>query len=276
MAPVGQYLRYSKVFDEQANLRVLALAATLDATRPSGVREIYPGYGSVYVEWEDRTLSNERATAWIDAALEADHDDLKEPADITVPVSYGGLDTDEVAEADRPEPRRDRRGARGQELPRLRPRDGRPADDGEHRRAPARPPARRPAHRRPRARRRDRQRAGHDLPGADAGRVERDRHRARERLRPAPRRPVPVRAGRHGPLRARGRRGPRRPPSAASCCPRRHTRPRCASRRPARSTSCSTAAASTRRITGWRRPARSTPAPPAWPTGSAATRPARR
>jgi KipI family sensor histidine kinase inhibitor len=98
MAPVGQYLRYSKVFDEQANLRVLALAATLDATRPSGVREIYPGYGSVYVEWEDRTLSNERATAWIDAALEADHDDLKEPADITVPVKYGGLDTDEVAE----------------------------------------------------------------------------------------------------------------------------------------------------------------------------------
>ena len=65
MAPVGQYLRYSTVFDERANLRVLALAATLDATRPDGVREIYPGYGSVYVEWEDRTLSNERATAWI-------------------------------------------------------------------------------------------------------------------------------------------------------------------------------------------------------------------
>jgi KipI family sensor histidine kinase inhibitor len=98
MAPVGQYLRYSTVFDEQANLRVLALAATLNATRPDGVREIYPGYGSVYVEWEDRTLSNERATAWIDAALDADHDDLGEPAEITVPVSYGGLDTDEVAE----------------------------------------------------------------------------------------------------------------------------------------------------------------------------------
>ena len=63
------------------------------------MREIYPGYGSVYVEWDDRTLSDERATAWIDAALEADHDDLEEPADITVPVRYGGLDTDEVAEA---------------------------------------------------------------------------------------------------------------------------------------------------------------------------------
>ncbi|MEA2244527.1 MAG: hypothetical protein QOD24_4083 [Solirubrobacteraceae bacterium] len=98
MAPVGQYLRYSTVFDEQANLRVLALAATLDATRPEGVREIYPGYGSVYVEWEDRTLSNERATQWIDGALQAEHDDLKDPAEITVGVRYGGLDTDAVAE----------------------------------------------------------------------------------------------------------------------------------------------------------------------------------
>ena len=98
MAPVGQYLRYSTVFDEQANLRVLALAATLDATRPEGVREIYPGYGSVYVEWEDRTLANQRATQWIDDALRADHDDLKDPADLTVGVRYGGIDTDEVAE----------------------------------------------------------------------------------------------------------------------------------------------------------------------------------
>jgi KipI family sensor histidine kinase inhibitor len=98
VAPVGQYLRYSTVFDEQANLRVLALAATLNATRPDGVREIYPGYGSVYVEWEDRTLSSEHAQRWIDDALEADHDDLGEPAEITVPVSYGGIDTDDVAE----------------------------------------------------------------------------------------------------------------------------------------------------------------------------------
>src|SRR4051794_29547712 len=99
MAPVGQYLRYSTVFDEQANLRVLALAATLDATRPDGVREIYPGYGSVYVEWEDRTLSTADATAWIDAALAAEHDELEDPANITVPVRYGGLDTDDVASA---------------------------------------------------------------------------------------------------------------------------------------------------------------------------------
>ena len=99
MAPVGQYLRYTEVFDERANLRVLALAATLDATRPDGVREIYPGYGSVYVEWDDTVLANDRATEWIDAALASDHDELGDVREITVPVRYGGLDTDDVAEA---------------------------------------------------------------------------------------------------------------------------------------------------------------------------------
>ena len=113
MAPVGQYLRYSTVFDEQANLRVLALAATLDATRPDGVREIYPGYGSVYVEWEDRTLSNERATR-VDrrGARSRPRRPRATPAEITVPVSYGGLDTDEVAEQTGLSPERDRRAPR--------------------------------------------------------------------------------------------------------------------------------------------------------------------
>ena len=99
MAPVGQYLRYSTVFDAQANLRVLALAAALSATKPEGVREIYPGYGSVYVEWDDARLSNDQANVWIDNALEAPEESLRDPAEITVPVRYGGLDTDEVAEA---------------------------------------------------------------------------------------------------------------------------------------------------------------------------------
>ena len=37
------------------------LAAALNASKPDGVREIYPGFGSVYVEWDDARLSNERA-----------------------------------------------------------------------------------------------------------------------------------------------------------------------------------------------------------------------
>ena len=50
---------------------MLALAAALNASKPDGVREIYPGFGSVYVEWDDARLSNERAKAWVDAALDA-------------------------------------------------------------------------------------------------------------------------------------------------------------------------------------------------------------
>src|SRR4051794_41296295 len=99
MAPVGQYLRYSTVFDERASLRVLALAAALDASRPDGVREIYPGYGSVYVEWDDAVLPD--AKPWIDAALAAPETGLGEPREGEVPVRYGGVDTDPLAEATR-------------------------------------------------------------------------------------------------------------------------------------------------------------------------------
>ena len=79
MPAVGQYLRYSTTFDLEANRRVRVLAAALNASKPDGVREIYPGFGSVYVEWDDARLSNERAQAWVDAALEAPSEALDEP-----------------------------------------------------------------------------------------------------------------------------------------------------------------------------------------------------
>jgi KipI family sensor histidine kinase inhibitor len=100
VAPVGQYLRFATVFDEHANRRVHALARALEATRPAGVREIYPGYGSVYVEWEDAVLSDARAAAWVDAALDAPEDgDDPAPREVVIPVRYGGLDTDALAAA---------------------------------------------------------------------------------------------------------------------------------------------------------------------------------
>ena len=97
MAPVGQYLRFATQFDEAANIRVLALAAQLDAGRPVGVREIYPGYGSVYVEWDDAVLSSIDATRWIDAALAAPPLAENEPRRLEIPVRYGGPDTADVA-----------------------------------------------------------------------------------------------------------------------------------------------------------------------------------
>src|SRR3954468_1498872 len=97
MPPVGQYLRYATEFSEAASLRVLKLTAALNASRPGGVREIYPGYGSVYVEWDDAVLPD--AKPWIEAALAAPETGLGEPREVEVPVRYGGLDTDAVAEA---------------------------------------------------------------------------------------------------------------------------------------------------------------------------------
>ena len=97
MAPVGQYLRYSEVFDEQANLRVLALAAALAASRPDGVREIYPGYGSVYVEWEDATLPNERAAAWIDRDSSAPVLPCAGPSRLTARISPAALTSTSTA-----------------------------------------------------------------------------------------------------------------------------------------------------------------------------------
>ena len=97
MAPVGQYLRFATRFDEAANVRVLALATRLAASRPVGVREIYPGYGSAYVEWDDAVLSNIDATRWIDAALAASPLVEHEPRRLEIPVRYGGPDTADVA-----------------------------------------------------------------------------------------------------------------------------------------------------------------------------------
>src|SRR3954449_2375304 len=96
MPPVGQYLRYAAEFSEAASLRVLKLTAALNASRPDGVREIYPGYGSVYVEWDDAVLPD--AKPWIDAAMERPEHDLGEPREIEGRGRYGGLDTDDVAE----------------------------------------------------------------------------------------------------------------------------------------------------------------------------------
>ena len=270
MAPVGQYLRYSTVFDEQANLRVLALAAALAMPpSPTGVREIYPGYGSVYVEWDDaHAVQRRRATPGSTTRSRPPRRGAARPAEITVPVALRRPRHRRRGRGDRARPGRDRASCHAAVEYRVcaRATVGQPMMAG-HRRAPARPAPHDPANRRPRARGRDRQRAGDDLPGADAGRLERDRHRAGQRLRPAPRRAVRVRARRPRALRAaRGRAAASRRTSAAAAARGAAASRRCAWRSRARSTCCSTAAASTRPTTGWRSPARSTPAPRAWPT----------
>ena len=211
MAPVGQYLRYSTVFDEQANLRVLALAAALASVqaRRACARSI-PGYGSVYVEWDDAQLSNDARERVDRARARGAGGGAARPAPRSpCRVRYGGLDTDDVAEATGLSPDEiAQRHAAVEYRVCARATVGQPmmAVTDERLRVPA-PPE--PENGRSRARGRDRQRAGDDLPRADARRLERDRHRAGQRLRPAPRRAVRVRARRPRALRAARRRAAR-------------------------------------------------------------------
>ena len=152
MAPVGQYLRYSDGVRRGGQpARARARRRRCDATRPDGVREIYPGYGSVYVEWDDARAAERRRDARGSTRRSSrPPSELGEPRDIEVPVRYGGPDTDDVAETTGLGRRGDRRDPRRGRLPRVRPGDGGPADARRHRRAPAGPAPRRPARRRAR------------------------------------------------------------------------------------------------------------------------------
>jgi KipI family sensor histidine kinase inhibitor len=94
----GRYLRFSSVLDVAANDRVHALAAALEETRPAGIREIYPSFGSVYLEWDDGVVATDAVERLVDAAL------LAAPAapvgrDVAIGVRYDGADLDAVAAA---------------------------------------------------------------------------------------------------------------------------------------------------------------------------------
>ncbi len=100
MPAAGCYLRVSETLDPEANARVRNLAAALAVSRPPGVRELYPGYGSVYVEWDDAALGPPAIDRWVDEALAAPADDAGAagpPArEVRLPVRWDGPDVDDV------------------------------------------------------------------------------------------------------------------------------------------------------------------------------------
>ena len=79
MAPVGQYLRFATVFDEAANLRVLALAASSAPPGPSASATSTPATARSTSNGRTRLLPNDAATAWIDAALRRRRTTAHEP-----------------------------------------------------------------------------------------------------------------------------------------------------------------------------------------------------
>lgn len=99
MPAAGCYLRVSETLDPAANERVRALAAALAAARPPGVRELYPGYGSVYLEWDDAALGRPAVEQWVESALavsEASPDAPQPSAPTTIPIRWDGPDLPDV------------------------------------------------------------------------------------------------------------------------------------------------------------------------------------
>ncbi len=99
MPAAGCYVRVSTTLDPGANERVRTLASALAARRPNGVREIYPGYGSIYLEWDDAALGRPTVEAWIDSAVSAPSDSATAAPtgrQVSVPVRWDGPDLADV------------------------------------------------------------------------------------------------------------------------------------------------------------------------------------
>lgn len=96
MAVAGCYLRLTEELDLSANERVRVLASALEAARPEGVRELYPGYGSIYLEWDDVALGTIAIEHWVEAALATPDGELAPSRELDVPIRYDGPDLADV------------------------------------------------------------------------------------------------------------------------------------------------------------------------------------
>lgn len=96
MTTSGCYLRMTEELDLAANDRVRLLAAALAADRPDGVRELYPGYGSIYLEWDDAALGPVAIERWVEAALIAPTAEASPSRELEIPIRYDGPDLDDV------------------------------------------------------------------------------------------------------------------------------------------------------------------------------------
>jgi KipI family sensor histidine kinase inhibitor len=98
MARRAIYVRYSLTIDEQANSAARALASALAADPVPGVRELYPGLASTYVEWDPNQVSDRVIDRWLGRALSEPAPREQEAArDLAIPIRYDGADLDDVS-----------------------------------------------------------------------------------------------------------------------------------------------------------------------------------
>ena len=101
MAARGQYVRFSTTLDVAANRAVHRLRRRLLAGGVQGIRDLYPSYGTLYVEWDDALVGDLDVERWLDDAIARGDDDDDRPIgrDVELPISFDGVDLPDVAAA---------------------------------------------------------------------------------------------------------------------------------------------------------------------------------
>ena len=98
MARRGIYVRYSLTIDEHANRAARALACILASRPVPGLREVYPGLASTYVEWDPDQVSGRVIDRWLRVALsQPPVDEQESTRDLVIPIRYDGADLEDVS-----------------------------------------------------------------------------------------------------------------------------------------------------------------------------------
>jgi len=87
----GLLVEYGEGIDPEVNRKVRAMAAVLDADRPTGISEVVPTYRSLLLVYDPLVTGPGRLEATL-AKLGARLDEIRipEPRTVTIPVCYGG------------------------------------------------------------------------------------------------------------------------------------------------------------------------------------------
>ena len=97
----GFYVRFGETLEPALNRRIHALTTRLLENLLPGVTDLIPGYTTLYVEYDARTLSEARVRGWVEArreGLEPVSDFSPERAAVELPAVYDGEDLPEIAQ----------------------------------------------------------------------------------------------------------------------------------------------------------------------------------
>jgi len=98
MARRGIYVRYSLTIDEGANHAARVLARILVSDPVAGLREVYPGLASTYIEWDPDQVSVRAVDRWLGRAISQSPAGEQDSArNLVIPIRYDGADLEDVS-----------------------------------------------------------------------------------------------------------------------------------------------------------------------------------